>query len=63
MSNNESIYEWIAKIIDTCNNEFHFQAVDKLISLYYEREKDEEKVLELEFKKARKWNEMHNIII
>jgi hypothetical protein len=61
---NESpeIYDWIVKIIDTCKTPFHFDAVDRLIALYYEREKDEAKMIELNLMKKQKWNEIHFIL-
>ena len=40
---NSNLFEWISKIIDTCYHDFHFEAVDRLISLYFEREKNDEK--------------------
>ncbi len=58
----DNIFDWICKIIETCNNDFHFEAVDKLISLYFEREKNEEKQFELESLKVRRWNEIHHIL-
>lgn len=58
----ENIFDWICKIIETCNNDFHFEAVEKLIELYYEREKDDDKRLQLEVLKVRKWNEIHHIL-
>ncbi len=58
----DNIFDWICKIIETCNNDFHFEAVDKLISLYFEREKNEEKQFELEALKVRRWNEIHHIL-
>lgn len=63
MENRElNIFEWISKIIETCNQDFHFEAVDRLISLYYEREKDTVKRDELEMLKIQKWNLIHNIL-
>lgn len=63
MENRElNIFEWISKIIETCNQDFHFEAVDRLISLYYEREKDKVKRDELEMLKIQKWNSIHNIL-
>ena len=58
----ESIYDWVCRIIDTCSNDFHFEAVDRLIELFYEREKDEGKKLELEIRKKDKWNQIHFIL-
>ena len=58
----ESIYDWVCRIIDTCSNDFHFEAVDRLIDLFYEREKDEAKKIELQLRKQDKWNEIHYIL-
>lgn len=64
MENNKHIdlYEWVAKIIDTCNHDFHFEGVDNLINLYYERTKDEAKKVELEALRMKKWNDIHTIL-
>lgn len=59
---NRDLFEWITKIIDTCVHDFHFEAIDNLIALYYERVKDEEKKIELELLRMKKWNDMHNIL-
>lgn len=53
---------WIIQIIDSCNNDFHFEAVDRLIELFYEREKNDDLKTELILLKQRKWNEIHNIL-
>ena len=58
----EPIYDWVCRIIDTCNHDFHFEAVDRLIDLFYEREKDEAKKLELQIRKQDKWNQIHYIV-
>jgi hypothetical protein len=57
-----SIFEWISKIIQTSNNDFHFDAVDKLIDLFHEREKDEQKCIELKLLRKAKWDEIHGIL-
>ena len=59
----EHIYDWIIRIIDTCNNDFHFEAVDKLIELFYEKCQDEKRKIELEQLITKKWNEIHSILI
>ena len=59
---NSNLFEWISKIIDTCYHDIHFEAVDRLISLYFEREKNDEKRDELELLKVKKWNEIHMIL-
>ena len=62
MEKNDMIFEWVKKIIDTCTHDFHFEAVDRLICLYYERQKDEEKHTELRMLKKIKWYELHDIL-
>jgi hypothetical protein len=59
---NTNIKEWIFKIIDSCKDDFQFEAVDRLISLHHERIKNEEEFLELSIKRAEKWNLIHGII-
>jgi hypothetical protein len=53
---------WVMKIIDSCNDDFQFEAVDRLIDLHYERFKNEEEFLELSVTRARKWNDIHGIV-
>jgi hypothetical protein len=59
---NTNIKEWIIKIIESCKDDFQFEAVDRLISLHHERFKNEEEFLELSHKRAEKWNLIHGII-
>ena len=59
----EQIYEWITRIIETCNNDFHFEAIDRLIELFYEKYQDEKRKLELEHLRTIKWNEIHGILV
>jgi hypothetical protein len=62
MTENDNIFDWIFRIIQTCTNDFHFEAVDNLINLYYERSKDEGKKIELMILRQQKWNEIHDIL-
>lgn len=39
---NTNIKEWIIKIIESCKDDFQFEAVDRLIALHQERFKNEE---------------------
>ena len=57
-----NIYEWISKIIQSANNDFHFEAVDKLIELFFEKFQDEDLKLQLEIQRTNRWNEIHNIL-
>jgi len=58
----EHIYDWIVRIIETCTNNFHFEAVDRLIELFYEKYQDEKRKIELEHLRTIKWNEIHNTL-
>jgi len=60
--NRKNLFEWISRIIDTCNHDFHFEAVDKLIELFFDRTKDEEKKTELLMLRQRKWNDIHYLL-
>ena len=42
MTNNNNLHEWILKVIETCKINDHLEGVDKLIELYYEKEKNED---------------------
>jgi hypothetical protein len=61
MKNNEK-FIWIKKIIETCTNDFHFMAVDKLIELFYELDKDDSLKEELIATRNKKWNKIHFIL-
>ena len=54
--------EWIANIIESCTDDFHFEAIDKLIELYQEKTKDEDLTSDLKMLRAKKWNEIHAIV-
>jgi len=58
----EQLFNWIAKIIETCTHDFHFEGVDNLINLFYEREQDENLKTELQLLRNSKWNEIHFIL-
>ena len=59
---NTNIKEWIIKIIESCKDDFQFEAVDRLIALHQERFKNEDEFLELSHKRAEKWNLIHAIV-
>lgn len=56
-------YQWISKIIKSCSDDFHFEGVDKLIELFYIKEKDEELTEMLKQERADKWNHLHAIVV
>jgi hypothetical protein len=62
-TNQTEAYEWICRIIDTCNHQFHFEAVDRLVTLYFEFYKDNESTDLLRIIAAQKYNEIHTILI
>ena len=60
--NRKNLIEWISRIIETSNNDFHFEGVDNLIELFFEKTKDDDKRTELRLLRQRKWNDIHNIL-
>lgn len=57
----QEIFDWIAKIIATCNNDFHFDAID-VIERHFETFGDENMKTDLKLIKKAKWNEIHLIL-
>lgn len=55
-------FDWIAKIIESCTDSFHFQGVEKLIDLFSEQEKDEELTSHLKLLTQEKFLDVHNIL-
>jgi hypothetical protein len=55
-------YNWILSIIKSCNNDFHFDCVDKLIELYHEKYLDSEIDTLLKTERANVWNNIHSIL-
>jgi hypothetical protein len=62
MEKERDLFQWISKIIETCNQDFHFEGVDNLIKLYDEKVKDKDKTIQLEILRTRKWNEIHFLL-
>jgi hypothetical protein len=62
MDKAKDMQTWIAKIIETCNNDFHFEAIDNLIEIHFKNFKNEKLKLELQLLRAKKWNEIHVIL-
>ena len=62
MTHQTEAYEWICRIIDTCVHQFHFDAVERLISFYKDIYKDDKGKFELEMIAAKKYNSIHNIL-
>jgi|LauGreSBDMM110SN_4_FD.fasta_scaffold113948_2 hypothetical protein len=63
MTKQTEAHAWICRIIDTCNHQFHFEAVENLISLYRDIYRDIEGTFELRIISAKKFNEIHKILM
>lgn len=59
---NKDLFEWIVKVIDGCTLAVHLEGVDRLIDLYYEKEKNDDSKLDLQLLRRAKYNEIHNIL-
>jgi hypothetical protein len=57
------IFKWVKKIIFTSNNDFHFEAVDRLIELFYEKYADDFLRNELYLLREKKWDEIHLLVL
>lgn len=57
-----NLFNWLATIIDSCTDDFHFEGVDKLIDLFSEKVKDNELTETLKGLRAKKWNDIHGIV-
>jgi hypothetical protein len=60
-TDSDTIYDWVVRIIDTCNNDFHFESVDKLIELYYNKTKDESRYIDLQLLRHSRYKDVHSI--
>ena len=59
----EDTYTWIYNIIESCNNDFHFDCADALISVYNIQYGDTDGVLAVRLLLENKWNSVHTILI
>lgn len=63
MTTKQECYNWLVNIIDSCNNDFHFECVDNLIVLFKQRFKEETELhIILETQRATHWNHIHGIL-
>ena len=56
-------YTWIYNIIESCNNDFHFDCADALISLFNAKYADGEMVSGLQSLRQNRWNDVHTILV
>ena len=54
---------WVFNIVESCNNDFHFDCADVLISLFKIKYGDSDRVAELASLRQTKWNTIHAIQI
>ncbi len=59
----EQTFTWIANIINSCKNEFHFHCVDLLISLFTVKYGDCEMLLRLKELRKSKWLSIQPVLI
>jgi hypothetical protein len=58
----EKSFDWIVRVLNTCTSTFHFEAIENLIVLFYQKYNDQALRVELDLLKARKWNEVHQVL-
>ena len=63
MSQAQEDYNWVQSIIDSCNNDFHFDTVDAMIELYLTKHNDVNLKDLLLDQRNKHWIKIHGIII
>jgi len=58
----EDTYTWAFNIIESCNNDFHFDCADILISLFKIKYGNTDRVSELRSLWQTRWNAVHAIL-
>lgn len=56
------LFYWVKDIIESCTDDFHFEAIDKLIDLFDEKTKEKDLTIELRLLRSKKWNDIHGIV-
>ena len=59
----EQSFTWTYNIIKSCNNDFHFDCADALISLFKVKYGDSDMVLQLRQLRENKWVSIHGILV
>lgn len=59
----EQTFTWTYNIIKSCNNDFHFDCADVLISLFKVKFGDSDMVLQLRQLRENKWVSIHGILV
>jgi hypothetical protein len=61
-SDNDTTFDWIVRIIETSTNPFHFECVDKLIELYFQKTNNDNNKKELELLRWLRYNDTQTIL-
>lgn len=59
----ERSFTWTYNVIRSCNNDYHFDCADNLISLFRMKYGDSEELFELQQLRQHKWVTVHSILI
>ena len=59
----EDTYTWVYNIIESCNNDFHFDCADVLISLFSTKYGNTDEAAGLMLLRQNTWNSVHTILI
>lgn len=58
----QKTYLWTYNIVSSCNNDFHFDTADALITLFAQRYGDGEMLFKLKELRQFKWSSVHAIL-
>ena len=58
----QQAYVWIQNIIDSSNNDFHFDGVDKIIDLFHTKYNNSPLTICLQEQRQAHWNTIHSIL-
>ena len=59
----EKTFTWMYNIIGSCNNDFHFNCADVLITLFTVKYGDEEMITKLKELRENRWIKVHTILV
>jgi hypothetical protein len=59
----EKTFMWTYNVIRSCNNDFHFDCADALISLFARKYGETEMVFQLKQLRENKWVSVHGILV
>lgn len=62
MTPQQQAYNWIQNIIDSATHDFHFEGVDKLITLFEAKYLDDPLTTCLQGQRNQHWNTIHSIL-